>query len=172
MPPLELRWDPARRYHAFVHREVGVATIVSSEVVDEVRVLHVGAVMLTADRDGFVCDLEIDLEAAPAAEPDGLPDHAERLDGPLTTVTETAVARPSVTAGGGWLLVRFGDRDHEGHWRQLATESIFLRITAEGELLALATRAQDDPDGSAESLWLDEIEATWSELTASERPSG
>jgi hypothetical protein len=140
-----------------VHRSVGAATIVSSEIVDEARVLHVGGVMLTADRDGFVCDLEIELDAVPARDDDELPEGVERLAEPVTTVIETAVARPGVVSGE-WLLLRFDDRRQEGRWRQLADEPIFLRVVDDGRLLALAVRASDDPDGSAESQWLDEVE--------------
>lgn len=89
MTPVLLRWDPDRRYRAFVHRPIGVATIVSSHIADEVSVHRLGGAVVTLDRDGFVCDLEIELDANLGADAGEMPARVERLTEPVTTTVDS-----------------------------------------------------------------------------------
>lgn len=156
-----LRWDPARRYRAFVHRPTRVATIVSSHIADEVSVHRVGGVVVTLDREGFVCDLEVELDAKSGDAKSGahageMPAPVERLTEPVTTTVESGQVGIDITDEAVRLL--FGGQHLKSRWHQLADEPVFLRLDGDSRLLALAVKACNDSDGSAESRWLDEID--------------
>jgi len=156
MPPLELRWDPSRAYRSFVHEPIAVATIVSSEIVDDGRIVELPGVLITLDAQGCVCDLEIDRVSSPS-EGRHLPSaDAGPWTGPMATTIETSAAEPSATYADGWLLLRL--QGGEGRWHRVAEDPLFLCTSDDWALLSIAATAYTDPDGSREAQWLDEIE--------------
>lgn len=158
---LEARWDPARRYRCFVHRAIGLATIVSSVLSDKAQSRSVGPLLIVLDPMGYVCDLELRLPGErgliPTSEMRPQPPHqAERIGEPFATVIDTAAAI-TVALDCDWLVIRLSEVA-TGHWYQLGDQRLYVSLEGD-QLVALAmSEPTDDPDGKAEGSWLDELE--------------
>jgi hypothetical protein len=161
MTALKARWDPARRYQTFVHRPLGMVTVVSSVLRDDAQGRTVGPLLIVLDSNGYVCDIELRLpqESAliPSSEMRPQPlEEAERISEAVTTTIDTE-ATIAVALDPDWLVVRLSEIN-PGRWHQLGEQPLYLSLEGD-RLVALAAREPtDDSDGKAEGAWLDELE--------------
>jgi hypothetical protein len=161
MTEREFRWDASRSYRCFVDERAGTANLVGARIVDDAVGHRIGPVVVVAEADGTVCDLEMQLTPAGNSGrslPSPSPGEVDRADSNVIASIATD-AEPFVELIGEWLIVSFIP-DRPGKWRQLAESPVYLLIGGR-QLAAIAVRdPEPDIGGLKESAWLDDLDGT------------